>query len=282
MYNSGDTTYTSEEIMELVAKKPLSYSSLKSLKVSKLDYFVKNVLKLIKKESDALTLGTVIDAITTKNYDTIGFLDDDFDGRKKECKEQLRKIKEAGKVPVKPKLLEKAMNISAPLTALEEWKKCDYQVELKGSFKTDYNDNVESIPFLGYADAIDHENKVIYDVKTYSLGTAKSIREAIYKSIKNYEYSIQAYLYKELAEQMYGEPYEFKFIFLRTDDYLFSSYIEAVDFDQCPDLKHKVKEYIKNGMHKYIELKNTGDLSVNTSDVLEEVSLGVYYLSDID
>jgi hypothetical protein len=190
-----------DQLQERVGKPHLSYSSLKyALGDMRLwEMYMKGQLK---KESDALTFGTMYDMMLfepEKAHETYFVLDDsdlvaDIGGKYPRSTKRYKEWK--------AEQIEKHSN--KELASQEDWKKAEEMIQrLKdcgvydkrfagGKYQVEFNVDIDGIPLKGFLDCL--QDDFIVDSKS-----ARSIEKFRY-DVNSWSYDIQAYVYTKVFD----------------------------------------------------------------------------------
>ena len=190
-----------DQLQERVGKPHLSYSSLKyALGDMRLwEMYMKGQLK---KESDALTFGTMYDMMLfepEKAHETYFVLDDsdlvaDIGGKYPRSTKRYKEWK--------VEQIEKHSN--KELASQEDWKKAEEMIQrLKdcgvydkrfagGKYQVEFNVDIDGIPLKGFLDCL--QDDFIVDSKS-----ARSIEKFRY-DVNSWSYDIQAYVYTKVFD----------------------------------------------------------------------------------
>jgi hypothetical protein len=190
-----------DRLQERVGKPHLSYSSLKyALGDMRLwEMYMKGQLK---KESDALTFGTMYDMMLfepEKAHETYFILDDsdlvaDIGGKYPRSTKRYKEWK--------AEQIEKHSN--KELASQEDWKKAEEMIQrLKdcgvydkrfagGKYQVEFNVDIDGIPLKGFLDCL--QDDFIVDSKS-----ARSIEKFRY-DVNSWSYDIQAYVYTKVFD----------------------------------------------------------------------------------
>ncbi len=190
-----------DKLQERVGKPHLSYSSLKyALGDMRLwEMYMKGQLK---KESDALTFGTMYDMMLfepEKAHETYFVLDDsdlvaDIGGKYPRSTKRYKEWK--------AEQIEKHSN--KELASQEDWKKAEEMIQrLKdcgvydkrfagGKYQVEFNVDIDGIPLKGFLDCL--QDDFIVDSKS-----ARSIEKFRY-DVNSWSYDIQAYVYTKVFD----------------------------------------------------------------------------------
>lgn len=204
-----------EQLLERVGKGHLSYSSLKYA-LGDMRLWEMYMRGQLKKESDALTFGTLYDMLlfepeqarekyvvfdkTVPHEDIMALCSDKVHAAKnpkltKEYKELKAKF-DAGKA----KEMKKLTDAGKEIVSDADWKRaCEMIIRLEktglkqkyltGKVQVEFNEEIDGVPVRGFLDCLQDNNEFIVDSKS-----ARSIAKFRY-DIKSWDYDIQAYIY---------------------------------------------------------------------------------------
>ena len=190
-----------DRLTESVGKPHLSYSSLKYA-LGDMRLWEMYMRGQLKKESDALTFGTMYDMLLfepEKAHETYFVLDDsdlvaDIGGKYPRSTKRYKEWK--------AEQIEKHSN--KELASQEDWKKAEDMIQrLKdcgvydkrfsgGKYQVEFNVDVDGIPLKGFLDCL--QDDFIVDSKS-----ARSIERFRY-DVNNWSYDIQAYVYTKVFD----------------------------------------------------------------------------------
>ena len=190
-----------DRLTESVGKPHLSYSSLKYA-LGDMRLWEMYMRGQLKKESDALTFGTMYDMLLfepEKAHETYFVLDDsdlvaDIGGKYPRSTKRYKEWK--------AEQIEK--HSSKELASQEDWKKAEDMIQrLKdcgvydkrfsgGKYQVEFNVDVDGIPLKGFLDCL--QDDFIVDSKS-----ARSIERFRY-DVNNWSYDIQAYVYTKVFD----------------------------------------------------------------------------------
>lgn len=190
-----------DQLQERVGKPHLSYSSLKYA-LGDMRLWEMYMRGQLKKESDALTFGTMYDMLLfepEKAHETYFVLDDsdlvaDIGGKYPRSTKRYKEWK--------AEQIEK--HSSKELASQEDWKKAEDMIQrLKdcgvydkrfsgGKYQVEFNVDVDGIPLKGFLDCL--QDDFIVDSKS-----ARSIERFRY-DVNNWSYDIQAYVYTKVFD----------------------------------------------------------------------------------
>ena len=250
--------------------KPLSYSGVKSILTSTGDYWKKHILG-VKKTTPAMVEGKIFHACLTGDWRDLSLLPEDHNNRTKAGKSLIESIEKEGKVPVDRSSFLKWMKITRRIRKSDLLKGCEFEKLVE--------EKLFKYPFKGYIDAIDHEKKIIYDFKSFSLGTATNVEDAILRSAKRFNYFLQMFIYGELIRKIEKGKYRTVLLFVRTDEFLNTCHPYEIEFDEMPELKAKVKSEIQEAISRTRKCqKNNNWLEDGILEYFYTEDLGSYYL----
>jgi len=190
-----------EQLQERVGKPHLSYSSLKYA-LGDMRLWEMYMRGQLKKESDALTFGTMYDMLLfepEKAHETYFVLDDsdlvsDIGGKYPRSTKRYKEWK--------AEQIEKHSN--KELASQEDWKKAEEMIQrLKdcgvydkrfegGKYQVEFNVDLDGIPLKGFLDCL--QDDFIVDSKS-----ARSIEKFRY-DVNSWSYDIQAYVYTKVFD----------------------------------------------------------------------------------
>tara|TARA_R100001463_G_scaffold103364_1_gene157647 strand:+ start:230 stop:988 length:759 start_codon:yes stop_codon:yes gene_type:complete len=190
-----------DKLTESVGKPHLSYSSLKYA-LGDMRLWEMYMRGQLKKESDALTFGTMYDMLLfepEKAHETYFVLDDsdlvaDIGGKYPRSTKRYKEWK--------AEQIEKHSN--KELASQEDWKKAEEMIQrLKdcgvydkrfagGKYQVEFNVDIDGIPLKGFLDCL--QDDFIVDSKS-----ARSIEKFRY-DVNSWSYDIQAYVYTKVFD----------------------------------------------------------------------------------
>ena len=186
-----------QQLTDSVGKGHLSYSSIKYA-LGDMRLWEMYMRGQLRKESDALTFGTLYDMLlfeTDKAHESYYVLDDadivaDIGGKYPRNTKRYKEWKaEAAQV---------TENADKKLVSAEDWKKANEMIErldacglrnsfLKGKYQVEFNEDIDGIPVKGFLDCLG--DGFITDSKS-----ARSVSKFRY-DVNSWSYDIQAYIY---------------------------------------------------------------------------------------
>ena len=194
-----------QQLTESVGKGHLSYSSIKYA-LGDMRLWEMYMRGQLKKQSDALTFGTLYDMLLferDKAIETYTVIDADkiLASCSQKTQDSKRPAMTAEYKSIKADMQQEAEAIGKELCSEEDWKQANEMIErldacglldtyLKGQYQVEFNEDIDGVPLKGFLDCLG--DGFITDSKS-----ARSVNKFKY-DVNSWSYDIQAYIYTKV------------------------------------------------------------------------------------
>jgi len=194
-----------QQLTDSVGKGHLSYSSIKYA-LGDMRLWEMYMRGQLKKQSDALTFGTLYDMLLferDKAIETYTVIDADkiLASCSQKTQDSKRPAMTAEYKSIKADMQQEAEAIGKELCSEEDWKQANEMIErldacglldtyLKGQYQVEFNEDIDGVPLKGFLDCLG--DGFITDSKS-----ARSVNKFKY-DVNSWSYDIQAYIYTKV------------------------------------------------------------------------------------